>query len=175
MLHSHTVRQVRRSVLIYVLGFLLIVGLAALSAWGADAAAQGAESAPNGTVPGTLPEPLRAKVTFIHAAPFATPISATAIDVCNQSNQLVDAMTGIVFQQIELLTIDPGTYLWKIATTGSSCTNAVLALPELKLAPGSQTLVVITGDGSNYPIDSVITTLIPGGGIWYLPIIAKQE
>lgn len=173
MLHSHDSRP-RRHGLVYVFGFLLIIGLASLSVWGADVAAQGSEVAPNGTVPGTLPEPLRARVTFVHAAPFATPIEATAIDICDQANRVVDAMTGIVFQQVEPLIIDPGTYRWKVATSGSSCTNSVLELPELKLAPGSQTLVVITGDGTSYPIDSVVTTLNAGGSILYLPIIARQ-
>jgi hypothetical protein len=176
MLRSRDSRQLYRSVLIYVSGFLLIVGLASTNAWDAHVAAQGSEIAPNGTVPGTLPESLRARVTFVHAAPFAAPIAATAIDLCDQADRVVDDMTGIIFQQVEPLIIDSGTFRWKVATSGSSCAGAVLELSELRLAPGSHTLVVITGDGVGYPIDSIVTTLNPGGGIWHLPIIiASQE
>ncbi len=174
MQHSHESR-LRCHIFVYVFGFLLVIGLAALSVWGTEVAAQATAAAPNGTVPGTLPEPLRARITFVHAAPFATPLEATAIDVCDQADQVVDAMTGLIFQQVELLVIDPGTHRWKAAMSGSSCANVVLELPELKLAPGSQTLVVITGDGVNYPIDSIVTTLNAGGVTLYFPIIARQE
>jgi len=177
MFRTNEERRSRRSVAIYVFGFLLIVGLAfwgvvdgGVTVWAGSARAE-----PNGTVPGTLPEPVRAKVTFVHAAPFATPTDATAIDLCSQADAVIDDMTGIVFQQVEPLIIDPGTYSWKIALSNSSCADVLLHLPELKLAPGSHTLVVITGDGVNYPIDSVVTTLNPGGVILYFPIMAYQE
>lgn len=171
MLDSRGSRQLRRRILIYAFCFLLIVGFAALSVSGMDVAAQSSEITPNGTIPGLFPEPLRARVTFLHAAPFATPVGATAIDICDQEDQVIGDLTGIVFQQVELLVIDPGAYHWKAAMSGSSCVDLVLELPELRLAPGSQTLVVITGDRADYPIDSIVTTLNPGGGFWHLPII----
>ncbi|GIK73850.1 MAG: hypothetical protein BroJett021_28380 [Chloroflexota bacterium] len=171
MLDGRGSRQLRRRILIYAFCFLLIVGFAALSVSEMDVAAQSSEITPNGTIPGLFPEPLRARVTFLHAAPFATPVGATAIDICDQEDQVIGDMTGIVFQQVELLVIDPGAYRWKAAMSGSSCVDLVLELPELRLAPGSQTLVVITGDRADYPIDSIVTTLNPGGGFWHLPII----
>jgi hypothetical protein len=171
-------RRFSGSDMVYVLGFLLLIGLASLHSWGGQASAQGSDAdviMPGGTVPGTVPPPLRARVTFVHAAPFTTPIEATAIDICDQADQVVDDLTGIVFQQSELLTLDPGTYNWSVASTGSNCEGVVLVLPTLRLENASHTLVVITGDGVNYPIDTIVTILDAGGTTLYFPIMARQE
>lgn len=171
--------RMRGRSLLYAIGFMLLMGIAALHFVNDSAFAQGIDTpangiAPSGTLPGTLPPQLVAKVTFVHAAPFASPASATAVDICDGQNQVVDELTGLVYQQSEDLYLDPGSYDWHVALTGSNCTNVVLALPELNLANTSETLVVITGNGNDYPIEALVVTLKAGGSNMYFPIIFKE-
>lgn len=179
MFHPTQQRGLVGRSLMYVVGFLLFIGLASWQFWSGEAMAQASdaglavgETAP-GTVPGTVPPRLRAQVTILHAAPFATPLAATAVDICDQTNAVVDGLTGLLFQQIAQVVLDPGTYDWRVATTGSNCGGVILVLPPLHLANASHTLVAITGDGVNYPVESVVTALDAGGANLYLPLTAK--
>lgn len=70
--------------------------------------------------------------------------------------------------------VAPGTTTWSVAAADGTCSNALLALPTLVLPPASHTLIAITGDGVNYPIESVIVALEAGGLILYAPLIANQ-
>ncbi|MFZ1771622.1 MAG: hypothetical protein WAU00_20600 [Caldilinea sp.] len=179
MLYPSQQRRLIGRSLVYVVGFLLFIGLASLQAWHGSAMAQGSDAGvavggtTPGTIPGTVPPPLRAQVTILHAAPFATPLAATAIDICDQADAVVDGLAGILFQQVAQVVLDPGTYDWHVATTGSNCGGVILVLPTLKLANASHTLVAITGDGVNYPVESVVTALDAGGANLYLPLTAK--
>lgn len=163
-------------------GILFIVFLSLLwmsftfpAPWGGQATAHDVDAGM--TVPGgTIPPLLQARVTFVHAAPFATPPAATAVDVCDQAAQVVEGLNGIIFQQTETVFLDPGQYTWVVAKADSNCANTLVTLPVLDLPWSSHLLIVLTGDDVNYPIEAVVSTLEPGtGATQYFPLILFQE
>ncbi len=160
---------------VYSLLCLLLIGLAVPYALHGEAAATGVEAGM--TVPGgTIPPPPQARVTFVHAAPFAAPPAATAVDVCNQSAEVVEGLAGIVYQQTESIVVSPGQVEWVIAEAGSACTNVLVTLPVLDLPWESHKLIVLTGDGVNYPLEVAISILEPGlASTLYFPIILFQQ
>lgn len=80
-----TMRPFKRFPWAYVVGFLLMMGLAVVAPHGSDASAQGGPGAASPTI-GTIPPTLLAKVTVLHAAPFDATPANTAVDVCNLNN-----------------------------------------------------------------------------------------
>lgn len=89
---------------------------------------------------------------------------------------MVEGLDGIIFQQTETVFLAPGQYTWVVAEAGSNCANTLVALPVLDLPWSSHLLIVLTGDGVNYPIEAVVSTLERGrGAIQYFPLILFQE
>ncbi|MBO9391433.1 MULTISPECIES: hypothetical protein [Caldilinea] len=174
MMHAiKTMHLFKRLPWVYVVGFLLVIGLAIVAPHGGNASAQGGPGAASPTI-GTIPPPLLAKVTVLHAAPFDATPANTAVDVCDLNLQVVPGLNGIVYQETRTLQVEPGPKAWNVAAADGTCSNVLLSLPTLMLPPASHTLIAITGDGVNYPVESVIVTLEAGGLILYAPLIANQ-
>lgn len=158
---------------VYVVGFLFVIGLAVWVPSRGNAFAQGGPGAASPTI-GTIPPPLLATVTVLHAAPFdPTPVN-TAVDVCELNNQVLPGLAGVVYQEARTVQVEPGPKTWSVTTADGTCSAVLLALPTLTLPPASHTLIAITGDGGNYPVESVVVTLEAGGLILYAPLIADQ-
>ncbi|MEZ4860002.1 MAG: DUF4397 domain-containing protein [Caldilineaceae bacterium] len=180
----HPTALYRSAVLRRVLYGILFVVILGLSSWHmlatrTTANAASNETLPGGTIPpgGTLPEPPPANpqaglVRVIHLAPFATEVSATAVDICD-GGAPVAGLTGLVYlEQSGYVTLAPNTYTWTVATPG--CTATQLTLPPFTLRAGTILTLLIVG-GGNQPLTSVLTVDEAGQASFvYLPFIAVQ-
>ena len=133
----------------------------------------------NGTIPpGTIPPAAtppadKARITVIHAAPFAADIANTALDICTQEGTVVSGLAGLKYLDNASIFVNPGSYDLKIADAGSNCTALRLDLAAFTLITQEEVVLVITGDGSNQPLDALLYVANPGAHTLYLPIIAK--
>ncbi len=175
MLHSLAKVCLHRYATVFLLAMVLSVfgyyGQASVNA--ANTTLPG--TLPPGTIPpGTVPPPNQAKVTIIHAAPFAPILADTAIDVCTQSGLLVPGLGNIKYLENVVGILPPGEYDVKIAKTGTNCSDVVLDIAPITLQAGQEVILIITGDGVNQPLGSLLVITNPGQLKIYLPIIAKS-
>jgi hypothetical protein len=174
MMHiAEPLHRLMRVPWVYVVGFLFVIGLAVWAPSRGNAFAQGGPGAASPTI-GTIPPPLLATVTVLHAAPFDATPANTAVDVCDLNNQVLPGLAGVVYQEARTVQVEPGPKSWSVAAADGTCSAVLLALPTLTLPPASHTLIAITGDGVNYPVESVVVTLEAGGLILYAPLIANE-
>lgn len=163
----------RTSTMLYVAAFVFVLVLASMSLLSREAIAQ--FDPLGGTAPpGTLPPPLRAQVTFIHAAPVFSDTQMTAIDVCNEDGQVVNNLQGVVYGQSETFTTDSGVLDWKVAVAGSGCSTLVKDIPPFKIGNGGHAIVVAIGDVINQPLDTLVIIPNQGGGYLHMPYLGKS-
>lgn len=152
---------------IWIVGFLVLFCLAGVGWMSAPARGE--------TIPGTIPPELQGQVAVVHVAPFSSNLLATAIDICDDANnQIVDGLTGIFYGQMVTVSLGPGVYDWRVAAPGTSCATTLADIAPFTVAPGSYMAVVVAGDIVNQPLMVVVSTLVPGGGNTYLPLIHKN-
>ena len=81
------------------------------------------------------PAPTSAKLRVSHLAPFATPSSATAVDICTDTNTpVIEGLTYL--SSTAYLELAPATYDLKIAVSGSDCATVALDLAPFTLRAG---------------------------------------
>jgi len=132
--------------------------------------------APRATVPpGTVPPLLKASITFIHVAPFDSDVQATAVDVCTETGEVVDELSGLNYGQSATSTFDPDLFDWEVAPAGANCLNPLADIAAFGLAYGGQAVLVFSGDGAKQPLEVFQVTLLPGGPNLFLPLIGNSN
>ena len=175
MLHSLAKVCLHRYATVFLLAMVLSVfgyyGQSSVSA--ANTTLPG--TLPPGTIPpGTVPPPNQAKVTIIHAAPFAPILADTAVDVCTQSGVVILGLDDIEYLENVVAILPPGEYDVKVAKSGTNCTDVVLDIAPITLLAGQEVILILTGDGTNQPLGSLLVITTRGQMKLYLPIIAKS-
>ncbi|MFN8446976.1 MAG: hypothetical protein U0175_39645 [Caldilineaceae bacterium] len=139
-----------------------------------------AEAAVNGSVPpGTIPPGPetpsdKAKITVIHAAPLATAIDDTAVDICTNDGTVVSGLAGLKYLNNASVFVSPGNYDLTVAKAGTNCATTVLDLAPFTLANQQEVVLVVTGDGTNQPVDALLLVTKAGVNIYYMPIIFNE-
>lgn len=175
MFHDRSTAKFTVRPLILVFATFLILGLAGYWQQSASAASTAINATiPPGTIPpGTTTPSNQAKITIIHAAPFDTSVANTAVDICTQEGTVVSGLAGLKYLDNTSIFVNPGNYDLKIADAGSNCTAIRLDLAAFMLITQEEVVLVITGDGSNQPLDALLYVASPGVHTLYFPIIAK--
>jgi hypothetical protein len=155
----------------------LIVGLALLIlglAFFAAPQTTSAQDAPDaGTVP---PNPaLRPVITFVHAAPFNSGPSMTAVDICTAEDDVVPGLEGLIYGEGRTVIFDPGSFDWTIAVAGSDCQIELLDIEPFELGYGTFRILVFMGDGVNQPLVVLDVLAQEGGGVVFLPVVLKPS
>jgi hypothetical protein len=164
--------QRHRSGAVVVALALLILGLAFFAA----PATSSAQDAPNGTIPGgTVPPmpPLRPSITFVHAAPFDADVNMTGVDVCTDEDEIVPGLDDIVYGEARTLFFDPDWFDWKIAVPGTNCLNVLVDIEPFSLGYNAVKVLVFSGDGVNQPLDVIDVLAREGGGVIFMPVLAR--
>ena len=87
------------------------------------------------------PAPTSAKLRVSHLAPFATPSSATAVDICTDTNTpVIEGLTYL--SSTAYLELAPATYDLKIAVSGSDCATVALDLAPFTLRAVTAALAI---------------------------------
>ena len=165
-----------RPIVVILVGVLML-GLAGYWQQSASAASPTTTNAsiPPGTIPGGPTTPAdKAKITVIHAAPFDANVDNTAVDVCTQDGTVVSGLAGLKYLYNASILVDPGSFDLKIADAGSNCLSVKLDLAPFTLIAQQEVVLVITGDGTNQPVDALLFLTNAGVRTIYLPIVAKS-
>lgn len=139
-----------------------------------------AEAAVNGSVPpGTIPPGPetpsdKAKITVIHAAPLAAVIDDTAVDICTSDGTVVSGLAGLKYLNNASVFVSPGTYDLKVAKAGTNCATVVLDLLPFNLLNQQEVVLVLTGDGTNQPVDALLLLTKAGVNVYYMPIMFNE-
>ncbi|MBW7885604.1 MAG: DUF4397 domain-containing protein [Caldilineaceae bacterium] len=123
---------------------------------------------------GTVPPPLLATITVIHAAPFSSTVAATAVDFCDETGDVITELAGLVYRDDVTVTVAPGTYDWQITEAGSNCTVQYVDLPAFTVPNGGIRSVVFIGDGTNQPLEGLVITSVLGGVDLYMPLVSSM-
>lgn len=169
-------RKVRLGVLILMLitAFCLLTYATWLKSSVAAAATNG--SVPPGTIPPGPEVPLnKAKITVIHAAPLASNVADTAVDICTNDGAAVSGLTGLQYLDNASVLVSPGDYDLTVAKAGTNCATTVLDLAPFMLTNQQEVVLVLTGDGTNQPVDALLLVSKAGIRVFYLPIMHDEE
>jgi hypothetical protein len=79
-------------------------------------------------------------VQVAHAAPIASDLAETAVDICTADGQSVVA--GLQYSQAQTLMLPAASYDLSVAAPGTNCETVLLDLPVLDLAAGTATSVM---------------------------------
>ena len=140
------------------------------------AAAEVNGSVPPGTIPPGPETPSnKAKITVIHAAPFASVVTDTAVDICTSDGTVVSGLAGLKYLDNASVFVSPGNYDLAVAKAGTNCATTVLDLAPLTLANLQEVVLVVTGDGTNQPVDALLLVTKAGTNVYYMPIVARQD
>lgn len=139
------------------------------------AAAEVNGSVPPGTIPPGPETPSdKAKITVIHAAPFAAVVDDTAVDICTSDGTVVSGLEGLKYLGNASVFVSPGNYDLAVAKAGTSCATTLLDLAPLTLANQQEVVLVLTGDGTNQPVDALLLVIKAGTNVYYMPIMFNE-
>lgn len=126
----------------------------------------------------TTPLTDSAKLRIGHLAPFAADLSATAVDICTDSDTVVVPNVPYKVVTNPYLTLPAGDYDLKIALAGTGCATVALDLPAVRLAVGDIVDVFAVGlNNDAFPLAIKSTTgltLTPVTVNLYLPLLFNQ-
>lgn len=174
-------KPIRRKA-IYSVALVILFAMALSGAWFTDEVSAensrplGETIPPGGTVP-PAPEPIpnRGQVNILHLAPFASEVIDTGIQICDTDGNPV---TSYLYyqQQTGYLTLPMQTYRWVVAEAGSNCTVPLvgLELPPIFVADGTLLTLLIIGDNSNMPFDSVLQVERLGEARYNFPLMYAE-
>jgi hypothetical protein len=151
---------------------LLLVLLASGALYGGVSASEESETIPPG---GTVPPPpidfTNGFIRVVHAAPFASDINATAVDICDENNTPIAGLTGLTYlSQSNYLPFAPDAYDWYVGTPG--CGQQLLDIPAFTLFRDTALTLFILGDNNNQPLTTVLSVDRRGmSEIWHLPLV----
>ena len=163
---------------LFVALFALLIALAGFSLLSPQAQAAG--TVPGGTVPpggtippgGTTPPPPTAnqgQINIVDQATFSGPV-----EICTAANVPVTGATSLDYgDQTGFQTFPAGVYDWKVTEPG--CGATIVDIPPFKLNPQAVLTLVITGNGSDQPFNTVL--VVQNLGLFfniYLPLIAQN-
>lgn len=168
-----------RSIRLGLLILLLTTALCLLTyaTWIKSGVAVAAEngSVPPGTIPPGPETPSnKAKITVIHAAPLAAAINDTAVDVCTNDGAVVSGLDGLTYLDNASVFVSPGSYDLLVAKAGTNCATVVLDLAPFNLINQQEVVLVLTGDGTNQPVDALLLVTTAGSSVYYLPIMFNE-
>jgi hypothetical protein len=165
----------RTQVIGAALGLFILLAVAGFVGQPAFAENTGGDAAPFTTVPpgGTIPMPLLSKVTVVHAAPFTSDVSASGVDICTEDNLVVANLSNLKYLDQRATFLTQGEYDWKATQAGSSCSTTLIDIAPFAVANGGEYVLILTGDGTNQPLDSLLVTIEQGGPNVYLPLIYR--
>lgn len=168
-------RKVRLGVLIAMLiaAFCLLTYATWLKSSVASAAENG--SVPPGTIPPGPEVPLnKAQITVVHAAPLANNAADTAVDICTSDGVVVDGLAGLQYLNNASVLVSPGDYDLTVAKAGTNCATTVLDLAPFTLINQQEVVLILTGDGTNQPVDALLLVSKAGVRVFYLPIMRNE-
>lgn len=170
----------RTQVIGVALGLFILLAIAGFLGQPAFAENAGRDALPFTTVPpgtippgGTIPLPLLSKVTVVHAAPFTNDVSASGVDICSEGNLPVVNLSNLKYLDQNSTFLMQGEYDWKAAQAGSNCSVLLIDIDPFQVANGGEYVLILTGDGTNQPLDSLLMTVQQGGPNVYLPLIYR--
>lgn len=134
-----------------------------------------------GTIPpgGTMPPPpidmVNGFVRVVHAAPFAADVNDTAVDICDENDDPIPGLTGLVYlSESGYLPFARGTYDWYVGTPG--CTSQLVDIPPFNLFVNTALTLYILGDGTNQPLTTVLSVDRTGlDRVLHLPLIYLSD
>ncbi len=92
------------------------------------------------------------KIRITHFAPFASPLSATEVDICTDEGNPVPGLTNVPYEASSgYLSLPAGIYDLNIAAAGTSCGTVALDIPPFALKVGQ--VADVNAIGLNQPGD----------------------
>jgi hypothetical protein len=165
----------RRTRLVSVLATLFVVVMALALLHGAASAEEDTGTIPpGGTVPPAPIDFIHGFVRVVHAAPFAADVNDTAVDICDENDNPISGLTGLLYlTESGYLPFAPGSYDWYVGAPG--CASQVVDIPPFNLFVNAALTLYIVGDGANQPLTTVLSVDRAGLDlVMHLPLIHLQ-
>jgi hypothetical protein len=150
--------------------FVIVIALALLHST-ANAEEYTGTIPPGGTVPPAPIDLVNGFVRVVHAAPFAADVNDTAVDICDENDDPIPGLTGLLYlNESGYLPFAPGSYDWYVGTPG--CASQVVDIPPFNLFVNAALTIYILGDGTNQPFTTVLSVDRAGlDQVSHLPLI----